>query len=312
MTVPDVSVIIPTRNRCRQLKLALVSALGQRDADLEVLVIDDGSTDATEEVVSRISDARLRYVKRGVPAGVSAARNCGIEESKGRWIAFLDDDDVWAPTKLVRQLEVMQAHGRPWSYAGDVVVDEELNILAGAPPPPPDEVMRLLERHNAVPAGASNVIVRTDVLRAVGPFDPHLSNNEDWDMWIRLARVGPPDWICSPLVAISTHRGNASRNMRKMIQELDVITRRYGIRVDHARHFRWAAWQSLLDGQRTEAARYYMRAVGVGDVPSVARAFVALVLPGYAIARTGSTHGASDPGPWIAEASGWLRALREI
>jgi glycosyltransferase involved in cell wall biosynthesis len=312
MSVPDASVVIPTRDRCRHLERALKSALGQIGVDLEVLVVDDGSTDPTGQVVSRISDPRVRHLRQAVHEGVSAARNAGIAEARGRWIAFLDDDDVWAPTKVARQIEVMAASGRRWSYAGDVVVDGKLKILAGGPPPPPDEVVRLLERHNSVPGGASNIIVGADALAAAGSFDPGLSNNEDWDMWIRLARTGPPDWVCSPLVAISLHDQNASRDMAAMIRQLDVVGERYGIRVDRARHFRWAAWYALLEGRRVDATRLYARAVAAGDLTSLGRAAVAVLWPGYAIRRVRREDPAGEPDPWIAEASAWLDALARV
>ena len=309
MSAPEVSVIIPTRDRCRQLQRALRSALGQSGVELEVLIVDDGSTDATGQVVSGISDPRVRYLKRAVSEGVSTARNAGIAEARSRWIAFLDDDDVWAPTKLARQIDVMAAHGRTWSYAGDVMVDGELNILAGGPPPPPEEVVRLLERHNSVPAGASNIIVDAAALAAAGPFDPELTSHEDWDMWIRLARGGPPDWVCRPLVAISYHRHNASRDMAAMIRQLDVVAERYGMRVDRARHYRWAAWYALLEGRRSDAARNYLRAVAAGDVGSLARAAVAIVRPGYAIRRARSQDPVGGRDPWIVEARAWLDPL---
>jgi glycosyltransferase involved in cell wall biosynthesis len=251
----------------------------------------------------------VRYVKKAVSEGVSAARNTGIAEARSGWIAFLDDDDVWAPTKLSRQIDVMVTNGRTWSYAGDVMVDGDLNILAGGPPPPPEQVVRLIERHNSVPAGASNVIVSADALAAAGPFDAELTNNEDWDMWIRLARAGPPDWVCSPLVAISYHRHNASRDMAAMIRQLDVVAGRYGIRVDRARHYRWAAWYSLLEGRRADATRNYARAVAAGDVASLARAAVAIVRPDYAIRRARPKDPAAQPDPWIAEARAWLDRL---
>jgi glycosyltransferase involved in cell wall biosynthesis len=309
MNDPKVSVIIPTRNRSRQLRLALRSALAQRDVDLEVLVIDDGSTDDTQATVSNVPDPRVRYLKRAASEGVSAARNAGIADARGRWIAFLDDDDVWAPTKVARQVDVMEANGRAWSYAGDVTVDSELRILAGAPPPPPDEVVRLLERHDSVPAGASNVIVHADALSAAGPFDPALTNNEDWDMWIRLGRGGPPDWVCNPMVAISYHGDNASRNMVAMIRQLDVVATRYGIQVDRARHYRWAAWQALLEQHRADAIRYYGRAVLAGDIKSLARAGVALFRPNHAISLAGSKDPIAEQDPWIAEARAWLDTL---
>jgi glycosyltransferase involved in cell wall biosynthesis len=277
-----------------------------------VLVVDDGSTDGTDRVVSGIADPRVRYLRKPVSEGVSAARNTGISEARSPWIAFLDDDDAWAPTKLARQIHVMTAGQRAWSYAGDVMVDGDLNILAGGPPPPPEEVVRLLERHNSVPAGASNVMVAADALAAAGPFDPELTNNEDWDMWIRLARAGPPAWVCSPLVAISYHQGNASRDMAAMIRQLDVVAERYGIRVDRARHYRWAAWHALLEGRRADATRYYGRAVAAGDVGSLARAVVAIVDPGYADRRARRNDPAAERRPWIAEARAWLEPLKHL
>jgi glycosyltransferase involved in cell wall biosynthesis len=309
LSVPDVSVVVPTRDRCQKLSLALRSALGQHHVDLEVVVVDDGSTDATERVVSDLRDARIRFVRLAEPGGVSNARNAGVAMARGRWIGFLDDDDVWAPTKLARQLDVMESSGRVWSYAGDVMVDVDLNILAGAPPPSPDEVMRSLERHNSVPAGASNVIVHRDALSTVGPFDPSLTNGEDWDMWIRLGRLGPPEGVCRPLVAISYHDGNASHDMAAMLQQLDVVAARYGIRVDRARHFRWAAWRALVEGHRGHAAARYARAAAAGDVSSLARATVALVAPTYAIRRARPPDAIPGRNAWIAEARTWLDAL---
>lgn len=308
MSAPEVSVIVPTRNRSRRLELAVRTALSQREVDLEVLVVDDGSTDDTEVVVSRLSDPRVRYRKRASRGGVSAARNLGIEDARGTWIAFLDDDDVWAPTKLSRQVAAMVAQGRSWSYAGDVLVDADLRILAGAPPPPPEEVVDRIERHNSVPAGASNVVVGAEVLAAVGPFDPGLTIGEDWDLWIRLARWGPPGWVRDPLVAISYHAGNASRDAAEMLRQMDVIADRYGIAVDRARHYRWAAWHALVEGRRADAVRHYLRAVGAGDVASLGRAAVAFVWPRGAIRRARSS--VEDPEGWLAQARTWLEDLR--
>jgi glycosyltransferase involved in cell wall biosynthesis len=308
VTLPDASVVIPTRNRCRRLELAVRSALAQIALDLEVVIVDDGSADATERVASAFADPRVRYVRRPVSEGVSAARNVGIAEASGRWIAFLDDDDLWAPTKLAQQIKVMTSSGRRWSYGGDVAVDGEYRILSGGPPRPPGEVVHQLERHDAVPAGASNVIVRADTLEAAGPFDPHLTSSEDWDMWIRLARHGPPDWVCRPLVAISYHGANASRDTEAMMRQLETVAERYGIPVDRARHHRWVAWNALLEGRRVDAARNYLRAVALGDVGSLARATVAVAAPGYAVRRAQPTAGERA---WIAEARAWIDVLLE-
>jgi len=136
--VPAVSVVIPTRDRRDLLGAALSSVLGQSGVDLEVLVVDDGSSDGTAEMVTGLRDGRVRLLRRERAGGVSAARNRGIAEATGGWIALLDDDDLWAPDKLARQLDAMEAVGRAWGYAGAVEIDADGGLLGGAPPPPPD------------------------------------------------------------------------------------------------------------------------------------------------------------------------------
>src|SRR5215207_5075755 len=120
----------------------------------------------------------------------------------------------------------------------------------------------------------------------------------------------PPAWVCRPLVALRVHPGNASQNMDRMLQELDVIERRHRIPVDRAAHYRWAAWSSLQAGRRRAALRYYAHAVRIGDLRSIARAVVTLTHP--AVAQRRAAHPVR-PGSaeqvWIAEAQSWLDPL---
>ena len=160
-----------------------------------------------------------------------------------------------------------------------------------------------------MPAGASNVVVSAEALAAAGPFDIELTNSEDWDMWIRLARAGPPDSVSHPLVAITYHDGNASRDMDSMLRQLDLVAKRYGIRIDRARHLRWAGWHALLEGRRGDAVRYYARAVAARDVASLGRIAVAIVDPGFAARR--NRQGSAEHDRWIAEARAWLEPLKE-
>ena len=123
---PTVTVVIPTRDRVRLLTShALPSALSQEGVVLEVIVVDDGSSDGTEESVAAIQDERLSLVRHEQPRGVSAARNTGIAAARGEWLAFLDDDDLWSPLKVSRQLETAAAVGARWVYAASLVVDEQ-------------------------------------------------------------------------------------------------------------------------------------------------------------------------------------------
>ncbi len=308
MSAPTISVILPTRDRCRRLKLALSSALGQQQVELEVVVVDDGSTDATQEVVSAIEDPRLRLIRNQVSKGAGAARNRGAAEARGEWLAFLDDDDLWAPDKLHHQLAALSDTGRGWAYGGDVIINPQLQVVDGSPPPPPNDVVAAMERYDAVPGGSSSVVVSADLFDRLGGFDPTLVTSEDWDMWIRLGRDGPPAWVSRPVVAILVGRGR-SPLMPTMLSELRLIAQRHSVRVDWARHYRWAAWEALRDHQRWQAIRYYAAAIGRGDLRSIPRAAVALGWPAYPERRARS---AAPSGAWLDQARAWINELAEL
>jgi glycosyltransferase involved in cell wall biosynthesis len=298
----SVTTVIPTRDRPDGLRRSVRSVLAQRDIELEVVVVDDGSTEPAVPVVAAFDDPRVRLVRHEVSLGESAARNRGIAEARGDRIAFLDDDDLWAPDKLIRQTEALRSTGRSWAYGGEVVVDDELRVLSGSPPPPPDAVAESLRRYNAVPGSASSVLVTRELLSRVGTFDTGLRRTADWDLWLRLVREGPPAAVLDPVVAISVHPGNVSRDMESLFSELDVIAARYGVDVDIARHRRWAAWTSLLEGRRAGAVHHYLAAVRAGDPTSLLRAVAALVPRRPGIRDPAST--ADDA--WIDRARRWL------
>ena len=307
----DVSVVIPTRGRLDLLGDAVRTALQQDSVDVEVVVVDDASPDDTAAWVARQGDSRLRLVRHATRAGVSAARNSGVRAAHGTWVAFLDDDDVWAPDKLHLQVSAAADAGRGWVYGGEVHVDEELHLLGGGPPLPPDEVLALLPSQNTLPAGGSNVVVRADLLAAVGGFDASLVRTEDWDLWIRLARTGPPAWVRRPLVGYRHHRRNARTDPAPMVAEPRLLAQRYGIPVDSAAMLRRAAWVCLQDGRRVRAAAYYLRAVARGDLRSLGRAAVALTHPAVGTSRVYRLLSwTPEARAWAAEAESWLAPLR--
>lgn len=307
----EISVVIPTRNRSGSLGLALRSALRQRDVELEVLVVDDGSTDDTSEVVANVGEPRVRLIRREDSGGVSAARNHGAAEATGAWLAFLDDDDVWAPDKLARQLAASRAAGRTWVYTGWVVVDETLHVMAGRPPPPPDRVARLLYRCNAIPTGGSNVIVRRDTFDQSGGFDPHLSNGEDWELWIRLTGQGLPAWVPEPLMAYRIHPANASLDVGAVWSTVDLIEHRHRTRIDRGSIERWLAESCFRTGQRGEAFKYLALAAVHGRAPEVARDLASAVRRRVSgrLGRTPKRSPRTADADWTARAQGWLNDL---
>jgi hypothetical protein len=141
-----------------------------------------------------------------------------------------------------------------------VYVNTELMVQNGEPPLPPEEINAALSRYNAMPAGASNVIVRSEVLRGLGGFDTHITHLPDWDLWVRLARRGLPACIEDPLVGYRLHSGNASFRTAEMLAELDGFERRHGVTVDRSRFHRHLAHLCLRSGRRMEAASHFLRA----------------------------------------------------
>ena len=200
---PDVTVVIPTRDRWDLLRTTLRSVLEQRDVDLEVVIVDDGSSRSPSSVPD-LDDPGVRVVRHDRSRGVAAARNAGIAKAAGTWIAFLDDDDVWAPDKLNAQLGAAEAADAAFAYTGVLLVRDDNGAVALAEPPPPDELAELLQSYDAIPAGASNVLVRTELIRSVGGFDLDFRHLADWDLWIRLAAAGAGAACPRPLVSLST------------------------------------------------------------------------------------------------------------
>src|SRR5437867_10989586 len=169
-----VSVVIHTRNRRTILARGLHTVLAQHDVNLEVVVVDEASEDGTADLVRGLSDPRVELVRHDAPRGVAAARNAGLARARAPWVAFLDDDDLWAPTKLALQLAAAPAVGASWVCVGAVVVNEALRIVSGTPPTNSCDVAKLLA-FNVVPGGGSGLMVRTALVRSVGGFDTALS-----------------------------------------------------------------------------------------------------------------------------------------
>jgi len=304
--MPLVSVVVPSHNRARLLRRTLQSILAQHVTDLEVVLVDDGSTDDTANITAEV-DSRIVVIRNREPSGVSAARNRGIAAAQGDWIAFCDDDDLWSPDKLSRQLMAAEQAGAGWAYSGDVNIDDNLRVLSGGPPWNPQDVVALLPRWNPLASGGSNVMVRAEILAAVGGFDPSLRRTEDWDLWIRIARTGPPVCVREPLVAYRFHRGNVVTDPSEMVNEARRLAVRYRIPVDETAMQRRAAWSALRAGRRLLAVRHYASAIAAGDVRSIGRAVVALVHP--AVGNDRLFRFVARDAAWIAEAERWLEAF---
>jgi glycosyltransferase involved in cell wall biosynthesis len=308
---PAVSVVVPTHDRCWLLLQTLRSILRQQEVDLEVIVVDDGSSDGTAEVVAGLGDARVRLLRHDTAQGVAAARNRGIAEAAGAWLAFCDDDDLWAPDKLARQLQAAHQTGRSWVYTGEVRIDLRQRIIGGThPPPPPPRVVARLPHHNLVPGGTSGVIVSRAALDVAGWFDVRLRSLNDWDLWIRLARTGPPAWVPSLLVGYRLHGGNASRDIELVLAAADLLDQRDGVAVDRGDLEHYLAVVYLRSGRRRNALRHLAKAARHGKILPAGKGLVWMAqerLPVSLLRALRQRQGKHDR--WRAEAQAWLDNL---
>lgn len=182
-----ISVIIPTYNAERTILETIESVQQQTFCDFELIVINDGSTDRTLELLATVQDPRLKvfsYENGGLPV----ARNRGIARSTGEFIAFLDADDLWTPDKLELQLAALQQHSNAGVvYSWTLFMDEKgESFYADEPIHFEGNVLTQLLMKNFIASG-SNAMVRRQAIESVGEFDPTLKSCEDWDYWLRLA-----------------------------------------------------------------------------------------------------------------------------
>ncbi len=223
---PAVSVVIATYNYARYLRAAVQSALRQTFPSFEVVVVDDGSTDPTPDVVRPfLADPRVLYYRSG-HAGVAAAKNGAVRLSRAPLVAFLDADDVWVPSKLARQVALFRADpGLGVAYSRRWLIDKYGRRLEYEQPPLfRGRVLNQLFRTNFVTF--SSAVVRREVLDEAGPFDEGLSLAVDYDLWLRVALRHRFDYVDEPLVEYRTGHANlSSRSEERLATALRVMRR---------------------------------------------------------------------------------------
>jgi glycosyltransferase involved in cell wall biosynthesis len=232
-----VSVVIPAYNAENFIDETLWSARNQDYRNLEIIVIDDGSTDGTGEIVCRhaADDPRIRLV-RTPNGGVARARNRGTEEATGRYIAYLDADDIWHPTKISLQVAALEAHRSDptWAavYTSHRKIDLAGRVIGSASPWSARGY--ILARHIVFKfiGNGSSIMVRRDVALAVGGFDPSyadagIGGAEDLDFELRISSDWKIEVVDRHLVGYRVYSGNMSSNARRMSASVKTIVRRH-------------------------------------------------------------------------------------
>ena len=214
--MPLISVIIPVYNGENTIRETIASVLNQTWADLEVIVINDGSQDSTLEIVSNMSDARIKVFS--YPNGNQAvSRNRGIAHATSEYISFIDADDLWTPDKLESQLKALQQNPKAAvAYSWTDLIDESSQFIrTGSHLTVNGDAYANLLIVNFLENGSNPLICREALIK-VGGFDPSLPPAEDWDMWLRLASHYPFVAVPSAQILYRTSANSTSCNVSKL------------------------------------------------------------------------------------------------
>ena len=256
-SVPLISVVVPTYNRAHLILDALDSVASQSYRPMELIVVDDGSTDDTEKIVSEwwkqhsSTGMSFRFIKQSNLGG-NKARNSGIEAATGKYIGFLDSDDRWHSSKLEQQLEVLEYNpsaGAVYCGVQQIDLDSGQRIEPSNRSYPTGNLLdQLLVKD--VTAPTSTYLVRKEVFAEVGLFDETLMARQDWDMWIRIATKYEIEAVPLPLVDLREHSGpRTASNPQREIDAFNAMMSKYA----HLRNTR------SLSVRQSAKATYYRR-----------------------------------------------------
>jgi glycosyltransferase involved in cell wall biosynthesis len=227
MKKPDVSIVVTCYNYEKYVEACLNSIKDQTCSNYEVIIVNDGSTDNSEDVILKyLNDKRFKYVRQD-NAGQTKAKNRGIEEATSDLIAFLDADDIWSRDKLEKQLPLFKDVSVGVVYSNSIFIDNDGNILNNQVKtkdikPRRGDVTRHLLIDNFVPFSSS--IVRRVCLKEFGGFNESLSMGIDWDLWLRISTRYRFDYCDKGLLFYRVgHSGQMSKNLQKRVECSDII-----------------------------------------------------------------------------------------
>ena len=267
---PIVSTIIPTYNRAHLIGRSIRSVLAQTYEDFELIIVDDGSTDNTEEVVRAFNDQRIRYIKHPINRGVSAARNTGIKVARGHYIAFQDSDDEWLPHKLERQMALFESDKK-----GDLglVLCEYLVVSESGEKRLTPEINRMhyeqmLSHLGAYGEGTQRFLLRRDLTAPELFFDENLKAWEEWDLLLRISRICRIDYAKEVLVRYYRHDGPHLDIPQNRLKARRVLLRKYANEFKvRPRAISLSHWESALDyyklGQMRRVRHYLKAAIKI-------------------------------------------------
>jgi len=271
-----ISVIIPTYNRANLLPRAIESVLRQTFKNFELIIVDDGSTDNTTEVVKEFlkKDKRIKYIKLNKNSGVPAhPRNIGIQNAVGEYIAFLDSDDEWLPEKLEKQMQLFTNSSNNLGFVGcnGIVIDEKNNKTTEYKILKYEDIFKELLINNFI--STSSILVKKKVFNKIGFFDENLKIGEDRDMWIRIAQQYKFDFISQPLFKYYIHGYNITQTAAFKDREKDAeyFLEKYNKFYESNRrlrdfYFRKKGSINLINGNLHEGQKFILKSMMINPL----------------------------------------------
>jgi len=257
---PKVSIIIPTFNRQHMLKDAISSVLAQTYKNFEIIIVDDGSTDDTKDVVKAFGDYRIKYIWQE-NAGVSSARNHGVRLSQGEYIAFLDSDDIYLPWCIEEKLKVVELQ------SGCIMVGGGCNCFNKENPEKAIQVTHARKSvgyedfciFTAFPGGTSNIFALRRVVIESGGFNTFLRASEDRDFLRRLSKFGEIGFVDKECVSIRIHdEVRPHRNIKQVLANREWISSQ----IPELRlRIRSRAWNYIVIGNQCWSQNHYIKAL---------------------------------------------------
>jgi glycosyltransferase involved in cell wall biosynthesis len=214
-TAMNVSVIIPTYNSEKYISSAVKSVLNQTHHNFELIIVDDGSVDNTQEIINSFNDQRIKYIYQE-NSGVAVARNTGIENSSGEHIAFLDADDIWVPEKLQIQLDIISERNDVCMIYSAIEMfytgNDRTKIIKYNHDDNNFVEKLITDPFKSIPY-PSTVILKRSCIDKAGTFNPEFKTGEDWDLWLRLSELGKCRYVNQPLVKKLTHNESITNSL---------------------------------------------------------------------------------------------------
>ena len=280
--------MISTFRRPEFVSRAIDCVLGQEGVAVDVVVVDDNSQDGTPDVLRERYGSDIRVAVQSANGGVARARNRGLTEARGRFVAFLDDDDVWSATKLRSHVDALTRTNSTWSCSDVVVCDERLSPIRIDPVTRAKPFAKYALEHYPVPAAFSNIVADTAAIRTLGGFDTAYFHNADWDLVIRLALTSDPIIVGTPDVGYVLHYASVSGSPPGKYEDLERLEAKYasertalGARSSRLESLRWIGMSAARFSQPTGAAGAYIRAFGLSRAPYDLVRAGAVFLPRY-------------------------------